>query len=41
LESPQSVALDSANNRALVVDNGLKALVTIELGSGERVISAR
>ena len=41
LLTPEAIALDSANNRALVVDDTLDALVVIELGSGERAISAR
>ncbi len=34
LEFPRDIALDSANNRALVVDNGLGALIAIDLDSG-------
>ncbi len=41
LDFPVGIALDSANNRALVVDNTLGALIAIELGSGERAVSSR
>jgi outer membrane protein assembly factor BamB len=35
---PVDVALDSANNRALVVDEGLKKLLAVDLGSGDRTV---
>ena len=35
LSNPKAIALDSANNRALVVDNVLQALIAIDLNSGE------
>ncbi|MCP4409047.1 MAG: hypothetical protein GY807_15075, partial [Gammaproteobacteria bacterium] len=36
--TPWDVALDSANHRALVVDNSLDALLAVDLGSGERTV---
>ena len=41
LGTPRGIALDSTNNRALVVDSGLDALIVIELDSGERAISSQ
>ena len=41
LITPQSITLDVANNRALVVDSNLKAVVAIQLDTGERVIFSR
>jgi Big-like domain-containing protein len=38
LSQLQSMVLDSANNRALVLDSGLDALVAIDLDSGDRSI---
>ena len=36
--SPQGIALDSANNRVLVVDDGLDALMAVDLSTGARTI---
>lgn len=38
LIEPASIALDSANNRVLVTDQSMAALVAIDLGSGERTL---
>jgi len=38
LAGPLGIALDSANNRALVVDRDLDALIAIDLDSGARTI---
>jgi DNA-binding beta-propeller fold protein YncE len=35
---PDAVALDSANNRALVADRELEALLAVDLGSGDRTV---
>ena len=37
LEAPTGMALDAANNRALVLDDTLDALVAVDLTSGDRV----
>ena len=36
--SPRGIALDSANNRALVVDSSLAAVVAVDLSTGDRTI---
>ncbi len=41
LYSPGGIALDAARNRALVVDRQSKAVVAVELTSGERVIVSK
>jgi DNA-binding beta-propeller fold protein YncE len=38
LSNPQGIALDRTNNRALVVDSELDALMSIDLTTGDRVI---
>ncbi|MFG1496757.1 hypothetical protein ABMA57_09000 [Saccharospirillum sp. HFRX-1] len=38
LQNPNAIALDSVNNRALVVDSGLKALLEVNLNNGERTV---
>jgi len=38
LLNPQEITLDSANNRALVVDSDLDALVAVDLSTGARTI---
>ena len=38
LSSPRGIALDSASNRALIIDSFLDALVAIDLNSGDRSI---
>jgi DNA-binding beta-propeller fold protein YncE len=35
---PRGIALDSANNRALVVDSSLAAVVAVDLSTGDRTI---
>jgi ABC-type glycerol-3-phosphate transport system substrate-binding protein len=39
--SPYGVVLDSANNRALVIADGLGALVAVDLVNGQRVFVSR
>ena len=39
--SPDSVVLDSANNRALVTDSRLDALMAVDLINGQRVFVSR
>lgn len=39
-ESPTSVALDSANNSALITDDILDALVIVDLSSGDRTVKS-
>jgi DNA-binding beta-propeller fold protein YncE len=36
--SPRGIALDSANNRALVVDSSLAAVVAVDFSTGDRTI---
>jgi hypothetical protein len=36
--SPLGIALDSANNRALVVDSSLAAVVAVDISTGDRII---
>jgi hypothetical protein len=36
--SPRGIALDSANNRALVVDSSLAAVVAVDISTGDRII---
>jgi len=38
---PIGIALDDIDNRALVVDDGLEALLAVDLESGQRVIFSR
>jgi hypothetical protein len=38
---PLGIALDSANNRALVVDSSLAAVIAVEPISGDRIIHAK
>ncbi|MCP4227369.1 MAG: PQQ-binding-like beta-propeller repeat protein, partial [Actinomycetia bacterium] len=38
LSVPLGLALDTANDRALVVDNGIDALVEVDLSTGDRTI---
>jgi hypothetical protein len=38
ISSPLGIALDSANNRALVVDASLAAVVSVDLSTGDRAI---
>ena len=38
ISSPLGIALDSANNRALVVDSSLAAVVAVDLNTGDRAI---
>jgi len=38
---PRSITIDSQNNRALVADAGLKAVLAVDLITGERVIFSR
>ncbi|MCG6932109.1 MAG: hypothetical protein LJE57_00560 [Gallionella sp.] len=39
--SPLAIAIDSANNRALVVESVLKAVVAVDPVNGERVILSK
>ena len=37
---PRSIALDSANNRALVADSSLQVLLAVDLSTGERTVAS-
>ena len=39
--TPFDVVLDSANNRALVIDLSLDALIAVDLVNGQRVFMSR
>jgi len=41
LTFPTGITLDADNGRALVVDDGLAAVVAVELTSGDRVIISK
>jgi hypothetical protein len=41
LNNPRDIAIDTANDRALVVDTALRAIYVVDLPSGERAILSR
>ena len=41
LSSPQSLALDRDNNRVLVVDSGIRAVIAVDLPTGQSVFVSR